>query len=184
MGVRSGRFGFGPENGRLVVHTGREGIGSKAGHDLTIEVTDWSAQVDVPDSGPAEATVTARLELGSLIVRDGTGGATPLTELDRREIEENARRTLSVDRQPTATFESSRIVADDDSGTIMGTLTLRGTATPIEVRVHRLAPDRYRGTAVVTQSAYGIKPYSAFLGTLKVRDEIEVEIDVDLARAG
>ncbi|MEU8262674.1 YceI family protein [Micromonospora sp. NPDC048999] len=43
-----------------------------------------------------------------------------------------------------------------------------------------MTPDRYRATAVVAQSAYGIKPYSAFLGALKVRDDVEVEIEVDL----
>jgi hypothetical protein len=48
--------------------------------------------------------------------------------------------------------------------------------------VSEAAPDRYRGNAVVKQSAYGIKPYSAFLGALRVRDEVEVEIEVDLTR--
>jgi hypothetical protein len=35
---------------------------------------------------------------------------------------------------------------------------------------------------VLTQSAYGIKPYSAFLGALKVRDDVEVEIAVRVGR--
>jgi hypothetical protein len=184
MGVRSGRFRFGPDNGSLVLRTGREGLGSRAGHDLIIEVTDWSAQVDVPPGGPAEATVSARLEVGSLTVRDGVGGAKPLTDKDRREIEENARRMLGVDGPLAATFESRHVAVDDEHGTIMGSLTLRGTATPVEVRVESSAPDRYRGTAVVAQSALGVTPYSAFLGALKVRDDVEVQIEVDLTRAG
>jgi polyisoprenoid-binding protein YceI len=182
MAMGSGRFQLGRNNGHLLLHTGREGVGSKVGHDLTIEVTDWSGQVDVPESGPADATVSARLELGSLTVREGTGGARPLTDKDRRDIEENARRTLGVDRHPTATFESQRVVIGADGGTISGILTLHGTAAPVDVRVSRVAPDRYRGSAVVRQRAYGIKPYSAFLGALKVRDEVEVEIEVDLTR--
>jgi len=32
----------------------------------------------------------------------------------------------------------------------------------------------------VVQSAYGIKPYTAFLGALKVRDAVLVEVTVDL----
>lgn len=59
----------------MLLHTGRAGFGSRVGHDLTIEVTDWSADVDVPDSGPADATVTACLELGSLAVRDRSHGS-------------------------------------------------------------------------------------------------------------
>jgi polyisoprenoid-binding protein YceI len=184
MDIASGHLRLGPHNGRLLLHTGREGVGSKIGHDLTIEVTDWSAQADVPESGPAGASVTARVELASLAVREGTGGARPLTDQDRPDIEKNARRTLGVDRHPTATFESQRILADNDGGTINGMLSLHGTAVPVDVRVSRVGPDRYRGNLVVKQTAYGIKPYSAFLGALKVRDEVEVEIEVDLTRAG
>jgi polyisoprenoid-binding protein YceI len=123
------------------------------------------------------------LELGSLTVREGTGGARPLTDQDRRDIEDNARRTLGVDRDPTATFESQRVVAGADGGTISGTFTLHGTAKPAEIRVSRIAPDLFQGSFVVTQTAYGIKPYSAFLGALKVRDEVDVEVEVDLSRA-
>jgi polyisoprenoid-binding protein YceI len=183
MAISPGRFRLGPNSGRLLLRTRRQGVGSKVGHDLAIEVTDWSAEVDVPEGRPPAAKVTARLELGSLTVREGTGGAMALTDKDRREIEENARRSLDVQRHPTATFESSHVAVGDDGGTISGTLTLHGTAAPIEVRIREVAPERYHGTAVVIQSAHGVKPYSAFLGALRVRDEVEVDIEVDLAAA-
>lgn len=183
MAITTGRLQLGPGSGRLLLHTGRQGVGSKVGHDLTIEVTDWSAQVDLVAEPAAGATVTARFELGSLAVREGVGGVRPLTEQDRHEIEKNARRSLGVDHHPSATFESGAVTPAGDGGTISGTLTLHGTRAPVDVRVQELAPDRYRGTAVVTQSAHGIKPYSAFLGALKLRDEVEVEIHVDLAAA-
>ncbi len=43
------------------------------------------------------------------------------------------------------------------------------------------APGRYRGTAPIVQSAFGIKPYSGFFGALKLRDEVAAEFEVDLA---
>jgi polyisoprenoid-binding protein YceI len=181
--MASGRFQLGPGNGHLFLRTRREGFGSKAGHDLTIEVTDWSGQLEVPETGPADTKVSARFQLGSLTVREGTGGARPLTEKDRGDVEANARRTLNVDRYPTGTYESQQVAGDAEGCTIRGVLTLHGTATPVDVRVSRVGPDRYRASAVVKQSAYGIKPYSAFLGALKVRDDVELEIEVDLARA-
>lgn len=180
MAIRTGRLRFGPAAGRMLLRTGRKGVGATVGHDLTIEVTDWSVELNVPETGPADATATARVELGSLAVREGSGGAVPLTDKDRGEIENNARRTLDVDRHPTATFQSTRVVTDGDSATVSGTLTLHGVAAPIEVAVRELTPDRYCATTVVTQSAYGIKPYSAFLGALKVRDDVQVEIEVRL----
>jgi polyisoprenoid-binding protein YceI len=183
MAITAGRLQFGPGSGRLLLFTRRQGIGSKVGHDLTIEVTDWSAQVDLAADPTAAATVNAEFGLGSLAVREGKGGVRPLTEQDRREIEANARRSLGVDRYPTATFESREVARGVDGGTVTGTLTVGGRPAPIVVRVSELAPDRYCGTATVTQSAHGIKPYSAFLGALKLRDEVEVEIEVDLTAA-
>lgn len=166
----------------MLLRTARKGVGSAVGHDLTIEVTDWSVQIDIPETGRADATATARVELGSLAVRKGTGGALPLTDKDRGEIEKNARRTLDVDRHPTASFASTGVVTSDDSATIGGTLTLHGVAAPINVEVRGATPDRYRATTVVTQSTYGIKPYTGLLGALKVRDDVEVEIEVELGR--
>jgi hypothetical protein len=36
------------------------------------------------------------------------------------------------------------------------------------------------GAAVVRQTEWGIKPYSALFGALKVADEVHVEVDVAL----
>src|SRR5258705_13991680 len=83
VAIRTGRLRFGPDNGRMLLRTGRKGMGSSVGHDLTIEVTDWSVEMHVPETGPAGAIATARVELGSLAVRAGAGGAAPLADKDR-----------------------------------------------------------------------------------------------------
>ena len=49
-----------------MLKTSRAGLAAMAGHDLTIEITSWSAQVEVPDEdagGVTAATLTARLDL-------------------------------------------------------------------------------------------------------------------------
>jgi polyisoprenoid-binding protein YceI len=164
----------------MLLRTGRQGVGSTVGHDLTLEVTVWSVEIDVPETGPADAAVTARIDLGSLTVRDSSGGARPLTDKDRADIQQNAQRVLDTGDHGAASFESTGVVVGDDHATISGVLTLHGVAAPVDVHLRELGPGRYRAGTVVTQSAYGIKPYSALLGALKVRDEVEVEIDVDL----
>ncbi|MEU3090314.1 YceI family protein [Streptomyces massasporeus] len=35
-----------------------------------------------------------------------------------------------------------------------------------------------RGWATITQSAWGIKPYTAFLGALRLADEVRIEFEV------
>ncbi len=184
MTAFTGNFRLGPDAGRVVLKTGRAGLASKAGHDLTIEVTRWSAQVEVPDEdagGVTAATVNADLDLGSLEVREGTGGAKPLTDGDRREIKKQISNILG---SATASFASAKIVRFGASGgAIEGTLTLNGQTQPLRLQVAEPGSGRYRGTAVVPQSAFGIKPYSGFFGALKLRDEVTAEFEVDLSKA-
>jgi YceI-like domain len=180
----TGNFRLGPGAGRVVIKTGRAGLAARAGHDLTIEVTRWSATGSVPaeeDGGLTAATVTAELDLGSLEVREGTGGAKPLSDRDRRDIKKQMSGILG---DGTATFESSRIIASGASGgAIEGTVTLNGKTQPARLQVTTPGSGRYRGTATVVQSAFGIKPYVGFFGALKLRDEVGVEFEVNLAQA-
>lgn len=177
----AGTYQLGPGAGRVLVKTGRAGLAARAGHDLTIEITQWSARVTVPDDdggGVAAATVTAELDLGSLAVREGTGGAKPLTDRDRRDIQGTARKILGPGA--TAGFTSSRVIPSSAGGAIEGTLTMRGRSQPVRLEVASPGPGRYRGTATVRQTDFGITPYSGFFGALKLRDEVSVEFEVDL----
>src|SRR4029453_15563533 len=120
----------------------RAGFASRVGHDLTIELTAWSAEVEIPDpTEPSGGRVEATMDLSALAVREGSGGAVPLTERDRREIEGNARRILDIDRYPTASFTAGRITARTSAATVAGTLALHGTQAPVTVHVGQLAPD-------------------------------------------
>jgi polyisoprenoid-binding protein YceI len=184
VAATTGNFQLGPGNGRIVLKTSRAGLAARAGHDLTIEVTRWSAQVDVPDEeagGVTAATVSAELDLGSLEVREGTGGAKALTDRDRADIKKTMSGILGGG---TASFSSSRIVSAGGSGGIEGTLTLNGKTQPLRLQVSEPAPGRYRGTATVVQSAFGLKPYVGFFGALKLKDEVGVEVEVTLPSPG
>jgi polyisoprenoid-binding protein YceI len=176
----TGTFQLGPEAGRILIKTGRQGLAAKAGHDLTIEITRWSARASVPDGGAASAEIAAELDLGSLAVREGTGGAKPLSDKDRGDILKTAGKILGGG---TATFASTRVSPSSDGGVIEGTLAFHGTSQPVRLEVSSPAEGRYRGTATVRQTDFGITPYSGFFGALKLRDEVGVEFDVDLGRA-
>lgn len=176
----SGNHAIGPESGRILLRTGRAGLAAKAGHDLTIEVTRWSAQASVPEGGALDgATVTAELDLGSLAVREGAGGAKPLSDKDRRDIEANARKILGGGA--SARFESTAVTpSPSGGGTIDGTLTLNGRISPARLEVTETEPRRFRATATVKQTDFGITPFSGFFGTLKLRDEVEIEVEAGL----
>jgi hypothetical protein len=177
----TGNFRLGPDTGRVVLKTGRAGLAAMAGHDLTLEITSWSAQVEVPDEdagGVAAATVTARLDLGSLAVREGSGGAKPLSDSDRRDIKKTIGGILG---DGEATFASSRIVRSGASGgAIEGTLTIKGKSQPVRLQVTEPQSGKYRGSATIQQTAFGIKPYTGLFGALKLKDEVGIEFEVDL----
>jgi polyisoprenoid-binding protein YceI len=181
MAVHAGPQELGTSRGRIVLLTFRDGLAAQAGHDLTIEVGRWSGVLSLNDD-LSPASLDARIDLNSLIVREGSGGLKPLTDRDRREIAVTARKTLGVDRHPEATFTATDFKPDaGGGGLITGTLTLAGAARPLQLQVSKTGPDRYHATGSVVQSQHGIKPYSGFLGALKVRDAVEVDVDVDLS---
>jgi hypothetical protein len=184
MAPLTGNYRLGPGAGRVVIRTSRAGLAAKVGHDLVIEVTRWSADISVPaegDGGLPAATITAELDLGSLAVRDGTGGARPLTDSDRRDIQSTMRKILAG--AGPAAFRSTRVIPAAAGGAIDGVLTLNGRSQAVRLQVIGPAPGRYRGTVSVVQSDFGIKPYTGFFGALKLRDEVAAEFEVDLSRA-
>ena len=68
-----------------------------------------------------------RIDIGALIVRDGTGGLKPLTDRDRREIATTARRLLSTEQHPEAVFTATRFeLSVVRTGSSRGTCPCRG----------------------------------------------------------
>jgi polyisoprenoid-binding protein YceI len=188
------------DKGRITLRTFRDGLAAQAGHDLTIEVARWSGELVVSeDLAPESLDVTA--DLGSLVVKDGTGGLKPLTDRDKREIAVTSRKVLQADRFPEAKFtatvfkpvpDSSDVTAGasaastsatDSSGTMRGTITLAGKTAPLELRVQATGGGHYTASGTIRQTDFGLKPYSAFLGSLKVRDAADIEVEVDLSAA-
>jgi hypothetical protein len=184
--VSAGSYTLGPAAGRVSIRTSRAGLAARAGHDLLIEITGWSAAITVPSdtvpagNGVAAATITAELDLGSLTVREGTGGARPLSANDRTDIERTMRKILGTG---TATFTSSRVIPSAVGGAIEGTVTYNDRTQPVRLQLQNPAPGRYRGTGTVVQTAFGLTPYTGFFGALKLKDEVTVEFDLDLAKA-
>lgn len=183
MAIHPGRHYLGTDTCRIVLTTLRDGLASQAGHDLTIEPTSWSGELVVGDD-LAPASLDVRIDMSSLVVREGTGGLKPLTDRDKREIAATARKVLSVGSYPEASFSATSFQqASHGGGVITGTLTLAGRSRPLRLEVRPRPPDGYRATASVVQTEFGIRPYSAFLGSLKVRDAVGVQVDVSLPQA-
>ena len=181
MALASGTHEIGPSNGSLQLRTTREGMAAKVGHDLTIKITRWSGTANVPDPGDlSTASVSLRIELDSLEVLAGTGGVSPLDPGDKADIVKNAAKTLDVAHHPIAEFTSTAVRPAGDGGEIDGTLKLAGASGTVTLTVTKTGDSAWKATGTVVQSQYGIKPYKAFMGALRLADPVTVEAEVSL----
>jgi Fe-Mn family superoxide dismutase len=177
--IQPGTYKIGPKNGTLSVRTGRTGAAAKAGHDLLLHVTAWQATLEVSED-PAQTSIVLDADATSLRVREGTGGMQALGDDDKASIEE----TIDDDvlKRQGIEFRSTAVqtAADGSRISVQGELTLVGKARPIAFDLTVDDDGKLSGSAVVKQTDWGITPYSALFGALKVSDEVEVVLDASL----
>ncbi|MGZ4187745.1 MAG: YceI family protein [Solirubrobacteraceae bacterium] len=166
---------LGPENGRLTVHTRKGGAAAKAGHDLVIEVASWQGTLDLG----AEPNVTLSADPRSMRVREGSGGMTSLGDDDKANIEQTI--DNEVLKGTPIEFRSTAVMPspEGDRLTVSGELELAGRRAPVTFELS-LNGGRVSGSATVKQTDFGMKPYSALFGTLKVLDEVQVAVEANL----
>jgi len=169
-------YELGPDNGTLSVRTSRTGTVAKAGHDLLIHVTKWRGTLETGDA----PSVALDADATSLKVREGTGGMMALDDGDLANIEQTI--DDEVLKRQDISFRSTRAEETAEGLSVTGDLTLRNTTRSVAFDLV-LSDGRVRGTAVVKQTDWGMKPYTALFGALKVADEVRVEIDAELGQS-
>jgi polyisoprenoid-binding protein YceI len=174
VSISAGSYRLGPSDGTLSVRTSRTGAVAKAGHDLRLEVTAWEATLDVG----AETRIELTADPTSLRVREATGGMKPLDEGDQANIETTIDDEV-LHREPIV-FRSTRVGDAPGGLSVEGELMLRGATRPIAFDVG-VEGATLTAEALVRQTDFGIKPYSALFGALKVADEVKVQLEARLS---
>lgn len=163
---------------RCRVFTFKEGLLSAVAHDLEIDVQRLT--VEWPDD---RSRVRAVFDARSLHVlhamHDGQPNPSGLSDRDKRKIEGTiADDVLHASREPEIVFEASVTMLEADAhARLEGTLRLAGRTRPIVLEAVRRG-DAWTCTATLHQPDYGITPYSAMLGTLKIKPDVRVEVRV------
>lgn len=179
MSVLTGTHELGPALGDLVLGTTSEGPMARMGHALRILVEDWSGVLEVGQE-PAACRLQVWARLASLRALDGHGGAVPLTEEGLRKIESNAAKILDSENHPEVHFVSTATTGSWEQGTVTGELTIHGITAAQSFRVCREPDGGHRLTGTITQSRFGIQPYTAMMGALRLGDDISVDVVVRL----
>ncbi|HHH30440.1 MAG TPA: YceI family protein, partial [Polyangiaceae bacterium] len=154
-------------NAECRVYTFKEGLLSAVAHDLEIDVRRFEVSV-ADDDGP----ITGTFEMNSLVVlgamADGRPAPGTLSDKDKKKIEGNITSdVLSPKKHPTARFRSTEV----SDSRIVGELELNGRKKQIELR-----RDGNVVTATLHQPDFGIKPFSAMFGTLKIKPDVQIKL--------
>jgi len=166
---------LGPDNGALQVKTYREGMAQKIGHDLIIDVTSWEASVDLDGT---DSSILLQCDSKSLQVREGHNGVKPLSDKDREDIRKNI--DGKILKGQAIKFRSTSMAPAGDGYDVQGELSIGDQSRPVSFHLST-AGGRLQGTVPLVQREFGIKPFSAMMGALKVRDEVEIVVDAPIA---
>lgn len=175
MAIQAGTYKLGPDNADLCVKTGRGGAAAKAGHDLTLGVASWDATLTVGDDSSLELNADA----SSLEVVKAEGGSKALGEDDKDDIKKSIDKDIL--KQEPIEFRSTDVTTTDSGLKVEGELTIAGTTKPTSFDVDVADDGTLNASTTVTQSDWGIEPYSALFGALKVTEDVEVVVEGKLA---
>jgi len=157
-------------SGTIHVFTFKEGVLSRAAHDLALRLDRCVVTLD----GDA---LRAELELASLFVEgpveSGVVHAERFDAATRSEIERAMHEhVLDTRRHPTARFTGT--ATPTDSGfDVSGKLELVGHSEPLSFAVRR-ENAVFRAELELVPSRWGIEPYRALFGAIRLRDRVRV----------
>jgi polyisoprenoid-binding protein YceI len=171
---------FDASTAECLILTYKEGVLSAVAHDLKLRVGRF--EVDIQDDEGDAPSVSASFDPRSITVvcarRDGRDEPGLLSSGDRRKIEDNiAREVLDTSRFPDIRFRSTKIERSGDRARIVGRLGLHGREREIAFDVGERDGKRvaeYR----LHQPDFGVRPYTAMLGTLRIKPDVTVIVGV------
>jgi polyisoprenoid-binding protein YceI len=176
------------EHSKYTVQAFAEGLFSAFGHDPVIYIRDFAGEVQFESGTFANASLKITVDPNSLAVGD------EVKEKDRLEIERTMREeVLETSKFNEIVFQSGNIsVARLAQGRcrvrIIGDLTLHGaTQKNLWISAEATVSDdslRAQGEFSLKQTDFGIKPYSAAGGTIKLKNELKFSFDVTGEKAG
>ena len=180
MSIEPENVQLGPQDGTLSVRASRKGAASKAGHDLLIRVDRWGATLRSRPS-LAQSVLELTADSTSFTVLDGTGGIKSLDADDKSGIAQTINQ--EVLRGTPISSRSTAVRPDTDTRLhVTGDLGLANGVNLIAFDLDLADDGRLAATAVVKQTQWGMKPYTALFGALKVADDVQVAIDATLRK--
>ncbi len=160
-----------PERSKITVYADKAGLFSFAGHNHTVAAP--IASGEVRENGEQYMTLTVNAREMKVLDPD-------LETEKRAEVQRDMHaKVLDSEHYPAIEFRSTKIEPHTSDGwLVIGQLTLRGQSKPVTVHVRKQGGG-YTGTARFKQTEFGITPISVAAGTIKVKDELKIDFEIN-----
>jgi polyisoprenoid-binding protein YceI len=167
-------------------------LGNGFAHDHVVRATNWAGTLQFRVGDAAACFVDIDVETAALLndepsMREEVGMDSDISDSDRETVRTTmlGEDQLDAEGHPTLTFTSTACRGDlDGNGTleIDGDLTIRGVTNrvvwPVTYRVTSDGRMFAQGNLTIAQTDFGITPYSAFFGAVRVADDVDLVFDL------
>jgi len=165
-----------PERSVMTIRVFKSGLFSAFAHNHEIAARGIEGQVTTTGNQHVNLRVDAR----KIKVLD------PQLAADKRaDVQQTMEgpKVLNIAQFPEIHFQSTSVVSKGPAlWEVSGNLTLHGQTRPLTIKVTANG-SRYNGQTTLRQRDFGIEPVSLFGGTVKIKDEIRIEFDIQTTPA-
>jgi len=165
-----------------------EGLFSAFGHDPVFAIKDFIGEAEFVPGSFESASLKITIKANSIVLSN------EVKEKDRLEIEQTMReQVIEIVKYPDIVFESSnisvtRLAEGRYRARIIGDLTLHGvTQKNLWISAEATVTGdslRAQGEFSLKQTHFGIKPFSAAGGTIKLKNELKFSFDIVAQKEG
>ena len=167
----------------VMIHVDKAGLFSFAGHTHEVAASRIRGSLDLNRENPAQSNVHLEIDTSSLTV---TGRGEPAADVAEVQRVMHSEDVLDVEEFPTITFVSRRVeIIRANTGSlelvVVGDLTIHGVTRLQRVRsLVEFGSDGLTamGRMKINQTDFGIDPIRAAGGTVKVKNELEINFSI------
>lgn len=184
-------FSLNADNATMWVRVWRDpdAVGAGFAHDHVIRAGSLSGAVTLDPANWSDCSVSVTVQVAGLQVdepfmREKVGLTGAVSASDRNTIKGHmtAENQLNALSHPTITYVANACEETEDGITAVGNLTLRGTSRPKRWPMTLTMTDGQlvaEGELELTHAEFGFQPYSAFLGAVRNREDMQIHFEVD-----
>jgi polyisoprenoid-binding protein YceI len=181
-------YSIDPQQSKIEIQVAKDGFLKAFGHDHLVSATQYSGEVQFDSEKVEESSVVFTVETASLKVIDPGE-----SEKDRNDVQATmlGKEVLDATQYPQIKF-SSTSVKQAPTGVfkleVSGTLSLHGASRPLTILVQLQVGNDGTLTAdaqvPLLQSDFGITPYKAVGGTVRVKDKLKLTFHIVARKVG